>query len=176
MTYKVQIAAQNYETRNWTISIGMDEFKSVLGTPYCCHMWKILKPQTDDDERWEWCNKADNQHAGQPLKLKNVYFDFNKWDILFRIGKRWISQHNNEINTNYVVESSAHTDYRGSVEYNLALSKTLENRCTITWDKRVLIALRMVIKYYGKQEDQIMQERKFCLHKIAKIDVWVSYL
>jgi OmpA-OmpF porin, OOP family len=60
---------------------------------------------------------------GQVVRLNNVFFDFDKWDLrpeshleLNRVVK--LMQENPMI----VIEMSAHTDSRGSDEYNLKLS------------------------------------------------------
>lgn len=60
---------------------------------------------------------------GQVVRLNNVFFDFDKWDLrpesfleLNRVVK--LLQENPSI----VIEMSAHTDSRGSDEYNITLS------------------------------------------------------
>jgi OmpA-OmpF porin, OOP family len=61
--------------------------------------------------------------VGQVFRLNNVFFDFDKWDLrpesfveLDRVVKLL------EENPNIIIEMSAHTDSRGSDEYNFKLS------------------------------------------------------
>jgi len=61
--------------------------------------------------------------VGQVVRLNNVFFDFDKWDLrpesfieLDRVVKLL------KENPNIIIEMSAHTDNRGSDEYNFRLS------------------------------------------------------
>lgn len=67
---------------------------------------------------------------GQVVRLNNVFFDFDKWDLrpesfleLNRVVK--LLKENPAI----VIEMSAHTDWRGSDEYNFRLSDDRARSC-----------------------------------------------
>ncbi len=152
-TYKLQVTAQNYETNNSSIAIGMDEFKVYRDTVLLSYVKNDTQQSIDNEQNLNDQNNTDIRQAGQPLKLKNIYFDFNKWDIL--------PESANELdklctimksNSSYVVEISAHTDYRGSVEYNLALSKKRSTSVYNYLVQKGLDSTRMVLTYYGEHK------------------------
>src|SRR5690606_7329086 len=60
---------------------------------------------------------------GQVVRLNNVFFDFDKWDLRAESHlelKRVVKLMNE--NPSIVIEMSAHTDSRGTDEYNFTLS------------------------------------------------------
>ena len=68
--------------------------------------------------------------VGQVVRLNNVFFDFDKWDLrgesfleLDRVVKLL------KDNPDIVIEMSAHTDSRGSDEYNIRLSHDRARSC-----------------------------------------------
>src|SRR5207253_1557826 len=84
---------------------------------------------------------------GQVVRLNNVFFDFDKWDLrpesfveLDRVVKL-LSE-----NPNIVIEMSAHTDSYGSDEYNMKLS---DNRAK---------SVREYILSKGISEDRITSQ------------------
>ena len=69
---------------------------------------------------------------GQVVRLNNVFFDFDKWDLrpesfveLDRVVKLL------KENPTIEIEMSAHTDSHGSDEYNFKLS---DNRARSVWN------------------------------------------
>jgi OmpA-OmpF porin, OOP family len=88
---------------------------------------------------------------GQVVRLNNVFFDFDKWDLrpesyveLERVVK--LLQENPAIE----IEMSAHTDSRGSDEYNFRLS---DNRAKSVCDyiiSRGIDRARIISKGYGE--------------------------
>jgi len=62
--------------------------------------------------------------VNEKIVLRNIYYDFDKWDILPESAKELdrLASLMSE-NPDMKVELSAHTDGRGSIEYNLKLSQ-----------------------------------------------------
>jgi outer membrane protein OmpA-like peptidoglycan-associated protein len=88
---------------------------------------------------------------GQVVRLNNVFFDFDKWDLrpesdvdLDRVVK--LLKENPAIE----IELSAHTDSRGSDEYNLKLSDNRAKSCVEYIISKGISASRIVSKGYGE--------------------------
>jgi OOP family OmpA-OmpF porin len=88
---------------------------------------------------------------GQVVRLNNVFFDFDKWDLrpesnveLDRVIKLL-----NE-NPAIEIELSAHTDSRGSDEYNFKLSDNRAKSCVEYIISKGIPARRIVSKGYGE--------------------------
>jgi OmpA-OmpF porin, OOP family len=88
---------------------------------------------------------------GQVVRLNNVFFDFDKWDLrpesdveLDRVVK--LLKENPAIE----IELSAHTDSRGSDEYNFKLSDNRAKSCVEYIISKGISASRIVSKGYGE--------------------------
>jgi OOP family OmpA-OmpF porin len=88
---------------------------------------------------------------GQVVRLNNVFFDFDKWDLrpesnveLDRVVK--LLKENPAIE----IELSAHTDSRGSDEYNFKLSDNRAKSCVEYIISKGIPASRIVSKGYGE--------------------------
>jgi OmpA-OmpF porin, OOP family len=88
---------------------------------------------------------------GQVVRLNNVFFDFDKWDLrpesnveLDRVVK--LLKENPAIE----IELSAHTDSRGSDEYNFKLSDNRARSCVEYIISKGVPASRIVSKGYGE--------------------------
>jgi outer membrane protein OmpA-like peptidoglycan-associated protein len=88
---------------------------------------------------------------GQVVRLNNVFFDFDKWDLrpesnveLDRVVK--LLKENPAIE----IELSAHTDSKGSDEYNFRLSDNRTKSCVAYIIANGIPASRIVSKGYGE--------------------------
>nr|WP_240348244.1 OmpA family protein [Longitalea arenae] len=88
---------------------------------------------------------------GQVVRLNNVFFDFDKWDLrpesnveLDRVVK--LLKENPAIE----IELSAHTDSKGSDEYNFRLSDNRAKSCVEYIISKGIPASRIVSKGYGE--------------------------
>ncbi len=89
--------------------------------------------------------------VGQVVRLNNVFFDFDKWDLrgesfleLNRVVKLL------EDNPAIVIEMSAHTDSRGSDEYNFKLSDNRARSCMEYILSKGISPSRISSKGYGE--------------------------
>jgi outer membrane protein OmpA-like peptidoglycan-associated protein len=85
--------------------------------------------------------------------LRNIYYDFNKWNILPDAAKEldklaeYMKAH-----TEYLVELGSHTDNRGSTQYNLKLSR-LRARAAVDYIISKGIPISQIVgKGYGKSQ------------------------
>jgi outer membrane protein OmpA-like peptidoglycan-associated protein len=89
--------------------------------------------------------------VGQVVRLNNVFFDFDKWDLraeshleLNRVVK--LMQENPSI----VIEMSAHTDNRGTDEYNFVLSDKRAHSVMVYILSKGIAPDRITSKGYGE--------------------------
>jgi outer membrane protein OmpA-like peptidoglycan-associated protein len=91
------------------------------------------------------------QESGASLKLNNIYFDFDKYDLrpesyteLDRLY-RFL-----EGNPSIKLEISAHTDSKGTDEYNIALSQHRAESVVSYLTGKGIVQERLIAKGYGK--------------------------
>lgn len=89
--------------------------------------------------------------VGQVVRLNNVFFDFDKWDLR---GESFLELNRvvkllNE-NPAIVIEMSAHTDSRGSDEYNFRLSDDRARSCMNYILSKGIDPARITSKGYGE--------------------------
>ncbi|MDR2511952.1 MAG: OmpA family protein [Bacteroidales bacterium] len=87
----------------------------------------------------------------RPIILHNIYYDFDKWDILpeskVELDKvvRFLKE-----NPDKKIELSSHTDMRGSVDYNVKLSQRRANSAVAYIIGQGISGQRISAKGYGK--------------------------
>ncbi len=89
--------------------------------------------------------------VGQVVRLNNVFFDFDKWDLRgesFLELNRVVKLLND--NPAIVIEMSAHTDNRGSNEYNFKLSDERARSCMNYILAKGIDPSRITSKGYGE--------------------------
>lgn len=89
--------------------------------------------------------------VGEVVRLNNVFFDFDKWDLrpesfieLDRVVKMLTE------NPAIHIELSAHTDSRGSDDYNMTLSTNRANSVVAYLISKGIAADRIIAKGYGE--------------------------
>jgi OOP family OmpA-OmpF porin len=89
--------------------------------------------------------------VGQVVRLNNVFFDFDKWDLRgesFLELNRVVKLLND--NPAIVIEMGAHTDSRGSDEYNIRLSHDRARSCMNYILSKGIDPARVSFKGYGE--------------------------
>ena len=88
---------------------------------------------------------------GQVVRLNNVFFDFNKWALRSEsfVELDRVVQMLKE-NPAIEIELSAHTDSKGSDEYNLTLSNNRAKSVTDYIISKGIAAQRIILQGYGE--------------------------
>lgn len=90
----------------------------------------------------------------QSIRLKNIYFEFNKWD-LNENSKQYLDTFLYKImdtNKDIVIEISAYTDGIGDSDYNLILSKKRAESVVNYLKQKGINKSRLIAKGYGEEK------------------------
>ncbi len=98
------------------------------------------------------CSKNEMLSINEPVRLINVYYDYDNWEILpdyqnglFNLRDLMLD------NPTIVIELSSHTDVRGSVKYNQQLSQERADAVKSWLVKRGVPEHRIVSIGYGEK-------------------------
>jgi outer membrane protein OmpA-like peptidoglycan-associated protein len=97
--------------------------------------------------------KVEKVVVGQKFTLENIYYDFNKWDILpeSEIELDKLVKVMND-NSSWKVELGSHTDSRGSDKYNLRLSQKRSDSAVDYIISKGIDKNRITAKGYGETQ------------------------
>jgi outer membrane protein OmpA-like peptidoglycan-associated protein len=97
-----------------------------------------------------WVEKVE---VGQKFVMDNIYYDFDKWDILpeSEVELDKLVKVMND-NPSWKVELGSHTDSRGTDRYNKKLSKKRSNSAVAYIVKKGIAKDRIIAKGYGESE------------------------
>lgn len=97
-----------------------------------------------------WIEKVE---VGQKFVMENIYYDFDKWDILpaSAIELDKLVKVMND-NPDWKVELGSHTDCRGSDAYNMKLSQKRSDSAVAYIIGKGIDASRIIAKGYGETE------------------------
>lgn len=93
----------------------------------------------------------DRAEVNKPVKLENIYFDLDKWDIRADAATeldKMVKLLND--NPTWKIEMSSHTDSRASDKYNLQLSQRRAESTVKYLESRGISAERLTAKGYGE--------------------------
>lgn len=135
--YAINVKKQNYlfYSENFNIPSG-DEYKEV-------HKTVLL----------------DQLRTGAKVVLKNIFYDYDKATLRPESKNELDRLHDLLLqNPNLKIELSAHTDSRGSNEYNLNLSQNRAQSCVDYLLSRGISKERIVAKGYGEEQPFVKEE------------------
>ncbi len=98
----------------------------------------------------------------KPINLKNIYFEFNKWN-LNDSSKQYLDTYLYKVlnkNKNIVIEISAYTDGIGDSDYNLVLSKNRAESVVNYLVNKGINKKRLIAKGYGEEKPIVSEFTK----------------
>ncbi len=142
--YRVIAEENNYFIQSYNVSTRGRTQSKVFHVVFEMEKIEINKPIVIDDSKGEIANPL---HS----RLKNIYYDFDKWDIrndaIFELDQLvWLLKDNPTL----LIEISAHTDSRGSDQYNLNLSQKRADAVVAYLIDRGIDPSILVSKGYGE--------------------------
>lgn len=132
----------------------------LLGTcdGFLNHKEEITIPKVKESETYDLQFALANISA--PVLIDNIFFEFNKSNLLTSSAQALDSLVTllND-NPNITIELSAHTDYKGSDEYNKALSQRRAEEVVKYLIAKGIAADRLVPKGYGEEKPKKIRRK-----------------
>lgn len=98
----------------------------------------------------------DKMYVGKEIRLENIYYDFDKWDIR-EDAKPTLNKlaENLQLNPDIHIQLSSHTDCRGNDGYNEDLSQKRAQSAVDYLISKGIDVSRLVAKGYGESEPEV---------------------
>ncbi len=121
------------------------------GFPYA----RVINETERERKCWAVCHDGETIPMDEALKVRNLFFDFDRFHLRnesrqeLETLKRILEQ-----NPNFSVEVHAHTDAKGSLEYNTALAKKRQNS-VVDYLLKLGIPISKIEKFSHGEENPI---------------------
>ncbi len=116
----------------------------------------IAKDPANPVQRFELEIVLDKVFIGKEIRLENIYYDFDKWDIREDARPTLdVLAENLRLNPDIRIELASHTDCRGSDSYNQTLSQRRAQSAVDYLITKGIDGLRLAAKGYGESAPEV---------------------